>query len=100
MWPLLPITSLTSHSACVQKQTTNDCTVSKESLIVAVRGNVSKTIGFYMSGNVLSFLSGTKHGKNGPGAMTSVRQNPRGRIKRENFFFFLPVQIYYLKFFS
>lgn len=46
----------------------------------------------------ISFLSGTKNGKNGLGAMTSGRQNSRYRMKKKKktalfFLFFLHVGI-------
>lgn len=37
-----------------------------------------------MSGNVPSFLSGSKNGKNGLGV--SIRQNPRGKMKKKDLF--------------
>lgn len=50
----------------------------------------------------ISFLSGTKNGKNGLGAMTSGRQNSRYRMKKKKkllCFFFFSYMLEYLFFF-
>lgn len=47
-----------------------------------------------MSGNVPSFLSRIKNDKNGFDAMTSIRQNPKSRIKKKNLFSFSHMTTY------